>query len=175
MISQKRYAVWLVPSEPHFSTLQQLIKEIAIEVGSVCFSPHATIVSGIRKVRENPITLLASRFKPIRICVNHVGMKDVMFRSLYLELDQNEKLMELRRQCLLAFSLDTRNWGPHVSLLYGIYSDAQKYGLLEKAKKCIPKSIVFDRLQLWRTDGPVQAWSPVYQTPLGEIRKSSVE
>ena len=110
-----QYYYWLIPDEPHRSKLQQIIHRFSKIYQSPVFAPHITIGTGNKIIPfvKSP-TIPNIRFE----CVT---TEHSYFRSLYFKCETSTPLLSLWKQ----FG-GTEPFVPHLSLIYGSFSQARE-------------------------------------------------
>jgi 2'-5' RNA ligase len=147
--------VWLAPAEHDATLLRKPIEQAASLLGSPAFPPHVTMCT------EPAVTKLAAvgplRDLPLSVTFTRLGFGDDYFRGCYLEAADDARLRELQARCVAALGGEApRNYPPHLSIAYGVLNEQQRTAVARLVE--LPRTLTFDRLELWTSDGPVSSW-----------------
>lgn len=137
------------------------------------FAPHLTVVADIfatdteRRDIEQKIEVLADKNGAFPLALTGYGYKDETYRCLYLLADAPQ----LRELYTTATDLFPQVKGehfqamPHLSVLYGDFSEADKRALIEE-HPIQPLDVAVDSLDLYLTNDPVDSWRLIRSFPL---------
>lgn len=138
---------------------------MAEEYNASIFEPHVTLLSGAMQSEEDVIRRaekLVSGRKSFPITLRTIDYQDFYFRTLFVKADKTEPLQELYDQAYDIFKMkDTPSYMPHLSLLYGNFSQAVKEKIIEAIGRDQTTQFIADRIHLFKTDGEVNAWYKV--------------
>ena len=164
------YHLFLEPTGDVAAELARIIATLAREYNGPVFVPHITVAARILAGdgEENlaaKTEILAKECSPFSLTLGDVGMENAFFLALYMQIQKTDALETLHARANELFSLsDVSPYVPHVSLLYGNFSQAEKelvptFSLL---KGC---SFLVDRVYLYRTEGETKDWRKVREFP----------
>ena len=134
------YSLWLEPPPALASTSAGFITRYAGASGGRCptFDPHVTIAGGFvgteAQAKEKSAAIvasLASAFGPLRCDAMEVSAGTRFHQCVYLRMVPTEQLANAHALAARAFGLEPGNGGgapymPHLSLVYGQLTDAQR-------------------------------------------------
>lgn len=142
-----QYYYWLIPDEPHRSTLQRMIHRFSKIYQRPTFTPHITIGTGYT------IPASLASFATPNIHFACVSTEHSYFRSLYFKCSPSPALLPLWE----AFGGE-EPFIPHLSLVYGHFSQARERDWCSSTplyEQCVPCSTIWvvrgsKRVQDWR-------------------------
>ena len=157
------HSLWLLPSPTLFGKLEQQIEQFALEFQAPLFLPHLTLASkikGEKTVLLDHCKKLASKVMPLETMVEGIGMEDEYFRCLYFRMNCDLAILQAQKTAIEFFDLKpTTTFNPHLSLLYGHFSEEQKRLAIQRNIIQFPFTISFDRLCLVNTQQEVENWN----------------
>ena len=186
------YSLWLEPPPALASTSAGFIARYAGASGGRCptFDPHVTLAGGFvgteAQAREKSAAIVASlaaAFGPLRCDAMEVSAGTRFHQCVYLRVVPTEQLANAHALAARAFGLEPGNGGgapymPHLSLVYGQLTDAQREDARRDAETALlgndaanvaDASFVAAEVTLWRTDIEdltCESWSRVARNPL---------
>lgn len=164
----KGYSLWLMPTGKVYDKRSNLIKRLAGEHNAPIFEPHVTLISEVmgsendvlRKVEQ----LVLGR-KSFPITLRTIDYQDFYFRTLFVKADKTEPLQKLHDQACEIFEMkNIPSYMPHLSLLYGNFSQAAKEQIIETIGKNLSARFIVDKIYLFKTDGEVKSWYKVKES-----------
>ena len=156
-------SLWLVPSEPARTELELLISRLGRRLGCPPFAPHVTVAFWDRAAPpaaiEAAAAALARETRPVDATLVRVAAGCRFFQCVLAHLGDSAELRAPNAAVQRAFG--TANlYEPHLSLVYGDLPDATRRAVaLEAGALLAGRALTLDRLQLWDTRGPVDAWA----------------
>ncbi len=123
---------WLVPEPTVFARLSRKIADLAREHGAQPFAPHLTVASRPLEDEAGLISLAdrAALREPIELTATGLDWRDDFFRTLFIGVGPDERLLDLRGFLLKEAAIHPwEPFFPHVSLLYKGLSPAKKKAL----------------------------------------------
>ncbi len=156
------YTIWLQPSGDVAYQLQERINKLSKKYDTPSFEPHVTLISGLERSETEMKALLntlAASVSPFELTLNKAGYRDTFYQSLFIYVQKDKVLNELRRRsCRLFDYSEPNSYTPHLSLLYGKLSRNEKERILNTIGRefYIPFSV--KSLVLMRTDGEPHHW-----------------
>jgi 2'-5' RNA ligase len=186
------YSLWLEPPPALASTSAGFIARYAGASGGRCptFDPHVTLAGGFvgteAQAKEKSAAIvasLASAFGPLRCDAMEVSAGTRFHQCVYLRMVPTEQLANAHALAARAFGLEPGNGGgapymPHLSLVYGQLTDAQREDARRDGETALlgnelanvaDASFVAAEVTLWRTDIEdltCESWSRVDRYPL---------
>jgi 2'-5' RNA ligase len=129
---EKHISYWLMPSEPFFTQLQDLINSLAEKCNSPVFAPHVTVYSGPghEKNCNRILDKAVSGIGPISLDIRGVRHSPVYTKTLFVEFQPDPTLSDLSNR-LRHYSEEPSGYilKPHLSLLYKHSSDQERQAL----------------------------------------------
>ena len=166
--------MWLVPdrSASVYARLRRLIVELAQRFGTPPFDPHVTLLGGLDaplgSVRRD-LARLAPSLRPCEIRLGEVVSRGEYFQRLVAVVESTPDVTAAHERAKAVFAGHRPAYRPHLSLAYGSLTEAQTAVLCDLANASGVMGTRFTPagLELWRTDGPVEAWVCVAALRLG--------
>lgn len=176
MTDSATYSLWLEPSGDIAYKLQERIKSLSKKHGTPLFTPHVTLLGGLESSETELIPLtntLASSVKPFELKLTKAGYLDTFYQSLFIHVQQNPQLKELRNNtCRLFDCTDKEKYMPHLSLLYGNLSQKQKEKILNIVGREFYIRFPVKNMVLMQTDGTPDQWRKVHTAVFKQPQKS---
>ena len=161
MISRipRGYWIWGQFDTQSTKLLNSFYLKVNNELNGPNFDVHLTI-SGPFPYEENAHTKifenLSKKFVKLNIQLNNIEYTSEFFRSLFIDVAENETLNNLKNPIDNSFKIDKVEYSPHISLFYGIEDVAIKINMANKLK--IPKNVTLDRLSIVKVDEESKSW-----------------
>ena len=86
-------SIWLCPDYENELYLQNIINNLSHNYNSPIFSPHCTLVSGLKFDKyelENIIDISIQNIEPIIVKSNRIGFANILWKTLFIELIQRK-------------------------------------------------------------------------------------
>ncbi len=153
--------------------LAGIITKLAVEYNAPVFSPHVTVLAKISNGSTEDLIQKAQEFaktlSPFTLTLGRLGTENTYFKSLYFHVKEQTEIRVLHAQALDHFFMDDEApYLPHLSLLYGNYSQEQKQKSIESLALPSEHSFVVQSLYLYKTEGEVHDWQLIQEFPFGE-------
>ncbi|OGZ35928.1 MAG: hypothetical protein A3I88_03945 [Candidatus Portnoybacteria bacterium RIFCSPLOWO2_12_FULL_39_9] len=117
-----QYSIWIIPPEPIFSQLKNVIKKLSEKYDSPIFEPHMTLLGNINQNLpdiEQKLTELASRTNKLELSLGPISFSATYFQSVFVRVNSTAQLMQLNLDAKKLFNMENKVFMPHISLLYG--------------------------------------------------------
>jgi len=166
-ITASGHSLWLLPPEPQRTRLATLMQDLARAHDAPIFPPHITLLGQLpdRDPLETTATL-ASRLVPMTLTLGAYGHEQVATRWLYRYVNPTHELTWAHAAALGSFPhAPFTQFTPHLSLLYGEF-DAARRDAIMAAHPVSDEVFTSSRLELWKTEGPVEDWQGIGSFPL---------
>lgn len=161
----KGYSIWLMPTGEAYDKFASIIKQLAKQYSAPLFQPHITLLGEIIGSEEEIIERtqqLASVQKSFRITLQALDYQDYYFRTLFVKAKLNKSLQTLHNRAKELFNMqDIPQYMPHLSLLYGNFSQSVKNKIIETIGRDFSEQFIVDKIHLFKTDGEVGSWYKV--------------
>jgi len=148
------YSLWFMPAKDQKVLLENKIKTLANQHGGPKFDPHVTLLSSFF---DDESTLLyktknlSKKIRSFEIIFDQVRYLNEFFRSLFIEIKFSEELKSVRSTAAKEFGWKDKNYIPHLSLMYGNYSDQIKINIIKKMG-ALPKILTVNKIYLVHND-----------------------
>ena len=159
------YHLFFEPTGKLQEELSTIIKKLASEFGGPVFTPHVTLLAQLPA--EDPHVLvektkiLAGTLAPFSISLGRVETRESYFKAVFVLVEKSEMLQKAHMRASEIFSMKEHVYEPHLSLLYGHYSEESKREAIKTFDVPTGSSIQIDRIHLYKTEGEVRAWEKI--------------
>ncbi|KAK6932747.1 2',3'-cyclic-nucleotide 3'-phosphodiesterase [Dillenia turbinata] len=132
------YSVWALPPGNVKERLKKLMSGLRSEFGGPEFHPHITVVGAISLTESDAIQKLKTScdgLKAYTASVAKVATGTFFYQCVFLLLQTTPEVMEASARCTSHFGYKkSAPYVPHLSLLYGDFSDEEKKKAQQKAE-----------------------------------------
>lgn len=136
LMLSRGYSLWLMPSGEVYERFTYLIKRLAQEYNGPIFQPHVTLLGEFTQSEEEVIKLtqdLIADQKPFPVTLRQIDYQDFHFRALFVIAEITEPLLSLHSRAKQIFGMQNiPPYMPHLSLLYGNYSNDVKEKIISE-------------------------------------------
>lgn len=178
-----QFSLWATPApdSPLRTRLASVISELSAKYGTPPFDPHVTVLGGFgepQRLSEEEVfsrsRALCKALKPYTCRVKELSAGSAYFQCVYLLMEKTDEVMQPYTQACAAFGAGSKDYMPHLSLIYGNLATEQK----EEAKQFVTAGsndllrdteFMVSSLQLWRTEGGdklMTTWEKLADIPL---------
>jgi 2'-5' RNA ligase len=158
----KGCSLWLMPTDKAYDKFSDLIKRLTEEYNSPLFEPHVTLLGEMTQSDEEVIKRAEQLVRGQRsfpITLRTVDYQDFYFRTLFVRADRSEPLVALHNRAREEFEMqDIPPYMPHLSLLYGNFSQAVKESIIAAIGREQPAEFMVNSVHLFKTDGEANTW-----------------
>lgn len=165
MANRATYSLWLEPSGQISFKLQERIKKLSKEHDTPLFSPHVTLLGGVKSTETEMIPLtntLASYVEPFELELTKAGYLDTFYQSLFIHVKETDELKKLRKNACRLYDIEDDGYMPHLSLLYGNFSQKKKEEILNMIGREFYIRFPVEKISLMQTDGKPDKWQKVH-------------
>lgn len=168
----------MVPKGAALDTFQAAITKWAGVFGSPTFIPHVTLVAGLM----DPVDQVTQRTRavaagitPFAARVKSVTSGSMYFQSVYARLesdtDVGAAIVAANKAAQLALTPGKLvDYMPHLSLVYGDFTDADKVEAIRELDKALSGlEFNIESVQVWSTQGEVSEWYLVDDIPFSAV------
>ena len=155
----KGYWIWGQFDANTTDLINSLYEEINNKVNGPNFDIHLTISGPFNYYEEKQkeiFEVISSNFNQIDLQLNGINKTDEFFRSLFIDVAQNEDLNNLKNCIDNNLSINSFDYCPHISLFYGIEDDVIKNEIIKSFKT--PKSAIMDKISIVKVDEEIKSW-----------------
>lgn len=172
MPSSEKYSLWLRPFGDVAFSIQQRIEKLSEKYNSPSFEPHVTLLSGMRYGETELVQLtdtLAGALSPFDILLTKAGYRDKFYQALFAHVKKSDALMNAYRTALQLFDCEEHEeFIPHLSLMYGNFSQEEKERILSIIGREFHIRFQVHSLLLVKTEGMPDQWEKIH---LAEFKK----
>ena len=154
----KGYWIWGQFDANTTDLINSLYEEINNKVNGPNFDIHLTISGPFNYYEEKQkeiFEVISSNFNQIDLQLNGINKTDEFFRSLFIDVAQNEDLNNLKNCIDNNLSINSFDYCPHISLFYGIEDDVIKNEIIKSFKT--PKSAIMDKISIVKVDEEIKS------------------
>ncbi len=160
------FHLWIVPTGAVGDRLAGVIAGLSTRYHGPVFDPHLTLLGrleGEEGVLVDRTRQLVCARQPFEVRLEAPGYEAQYFRCLFLPVAPSPPLLDTHRRAMQIFNAQSRSaFDPHVSLLYGLFSERMKQEIIKALPPDLPPSFSVSRFQLIRADSPnPQNWQAV--------------
>lgn len=162
-----KYSLWIVPKDEAGKNIQSTIDTLAASYDAPRFDPHLTLVANILiendeqyQELDTRITQLAQSIGHFSITLATYGYTDEEFRCLFLKAQDNPAIDEAYKTATQFFpQVQQEHFRalPHLSILYGHYTAAQKE-IAIRTLPSEPTTFEVTSIDLYKTNSPISSW-----------------
>lgn len=117
-----KYSIWIIPPEPLYTKLKNIIDNLSKDFNGPSFEPHMTILGDIdadlTDIKAKAHTL-ASTIDKLDLSTGTVSFSTTYFQSVFVRITSTAALMQLNLNAKQLFNMPDSVFMPHISLLYG--------------------------------------------------------
>jgi 2'-5' RNA ligase len=168
----KGYWIWGQFDANATDSITSLYQEINNKLNGPNFDIHLTISGPFNYDEEKQkeiFELISSKFNEIDLQFKGISKTDEFFRSLFIDVAQNENLNNLKEYIDKNFNINSFEYYPHISLFYGIESDSVKNNMIRKLK--VPKSAIMDKISIVKVDEEIKSWEVLKSYSLFKLKQ----
>ena len=168
----KGYWIWGQFDTNSTDLINSLYQEINNKLNGPNFDIHLTISGPFSYDKEKQKEIfedLSIRFTEIDLQLKGINKTDEFFRSLYIDVAQNENLNNLKVDIDNNLNINPSEYFPHISLFYGIEDDANKNEIIRKFKA--PKSAIMDKISIVKVDEEIKSWEVLKTYSLFKLKQ----
>jgi 2'-5' RNA ligase len=130
------YHLWVKPRGEVYNTLAQTIDHLARELAAPVFEPHITLLANLgldEQERLRRTSELAARLRPWPVVLTEPSYRADYFRCLFMLVDPTPPVLESHALAAKLFDrVEVEPYMPHVSLVYGSYSETRKREVIRR-------------------------------------------
>ena len=165
---KEKYSLWFMPEGSVYNKFETFIKDIAKKYNAPTFKPHVTLIGGItdKDVFEKS-ELLSKKIKPFTIKIVKASFMFDYYRCVLALAEKNPEIMNAAKNAREIFTeYNKREYIPHLSLLYGEFSEEIKQKIVKELGDIIAKFEVRD-IKLVTGGNVPEKWTVVKEHKLG--------
>ncbi len=160
------YSLWIIPPAPVYEKISVLIERFSKRFNTSRFEPHLTLLGGLDGKEEelnNKTKDFSKLCQPLTITLQRCDFLHQYFRCLFINVNQTPALVRSYAEaCRIFEKMPDLLFSPHISLMYGEISRAQKYSLIyDEIGESVDLSFKAAGVNLMKTEGEVKYWKRV--------------
>ena len=177
MQETESYALWLLPGGELYDGLARIIADLSRKHGAPEFEPHVTLLSHIPGA-EGAVAAhcerLADRIEPYSIRLTKLDQLNEYYRCLFVRVLETPAVVGANSEARDVFGLQQGPpYMPHLSLLYGDFSEATKHRIIESLRKSWDLEFSVDRFHLIDGRGGPADWRRLKEFALRRAKPPS--
>ena len=157
------YSLWLIPEPTLNKKLKLIIDTLADKYKGPKFPPHITLSHDFKYEKldfKKKIKNIVSQIQPFNVFFKKLNYKNEFFESLFLDVQIDKSLHSARRIASKNLKCEEKNYNPHLSLLYGDYSETEKHKIVSSISS-IPNLFLVDRIFLAHNNEVKLKWKVI--------------
>ena len=166
----KGYWIWGQFDATTSDLITSLYQRINNKLNGPNFDIHLTISGPFKYDKEKQketFKAICSKFNQIDLQLKGISKTDEFFRSLFIDVAQDENLNNLKDYIDNNFNIQSFEYCPHISLFYGIEDDVIKDEIIRKYKA--PKTAIMDKISIVKVDEEINSWEVLKSYSLFEL------
>jgi 2'-5' RNA ligase len=169
-----RCAVWIPPTGAGLQIIEDLIRKVQKHSYAPSPRPHLTLLKGIERTRDSAelkLKKLAQNLRPFDMRLGAIDWRQEYFRALFVTVESNADLTDANRAAHTIFEMNPPEpFEPHISLVYGDFSDERRRQLVRESGKVPDVTFTADRVQLVTAARgiPLAEWRVLAEYSLGD-------
>lgn len=167
-MSKKRYAIWYEPTEAVYDELKKIILDLSKKYNSPIFEPHITLLPGgcelDKKVVIEKLNNIVKRTKPFKTTFVKLNQLDEYFKSIFIEVEKTKDLINFANNIQKEVNgAIAQNYIPHLSILYGKFSNDEKEETIKLLGRNYTKSFTLNKVDIieYEFNQPPETWKKV--------------
>ncbi|RMH07016.1 MAG: hypothetical protein D6704_05905 [Nitrospirae bacterium] len=175
--AKHRYHLWLIPETQVASRVKAVIDHLSETWHAPRFAPHLTLWGGIEGEHvqvQLAASRLASTLAPLSLEIAAPAYGMEYFRCVYLRVVETPALRQAHTQARTLFGCrEATTFSPHISVLYGRYSDTVKQRVVATLSNWCGITFETRELSLIRSESEdPQDWHVIATFPLSRRPES---
>lgn len=171
MVQQSPYYLWLKPDHAGYQQFAELINSLSQRFGTPRFEPHITLLSRLlgTEAQLTPLILqLTTHRTPFTVRCAGIRFTDDYFRCLFVSVKSDSALSSLYRDAKSVIpNQDDRAFQPHISLMYGDISVAEKQAIAAELGEWNSVEFRIAGVSLYSAIGGPEEWRQIREFSFG--------
>lgn len=164
-MARNLYSLWLIPAGESHKILSGEIKRLSKKYRTPSFDPHITLLTDIEE-EKNDVLLrtseLAKHTRSFLIKFGKIGYAQEYLRALFLEVEQSREIMYLNAAVRKLFGRESDPpYFPHLSLIYGDFSNSLKEKIIKEIKLKRDLAFVVKSMSVYSSAPEVRRWKKI--------------
>ncbi len=158
-------SIWLCPDYNNELYLQNVINCLSDIHNSLSFSPHCTLVSGIKSNKhelENIIDNSIDNIGPIIVKSKKISYTNILWKTVFIELVVSKDLKSLQNSIFteIKSNIDYK-FDPHISLIYKLMTNDIKKEIINSLH--LKNSFKMDKIVAVKTGQNILDWKIIVE------------
>ena len=149
------YHLWLKPSGSAYDLFAQTIRELAQELNAPPFEPHITLLGRLDGIEPEHIERtreLADELQPFEVVFTGPRYGNEHFQCVFMRVRETPAIMNANILARHHFRHANETYMPHLSLVYGLYSEATKKAVISRLRPELASSFQANEIYLIKAD-----------------------
>lgn len=163
-----KYSIWIIPPQPLFNELNEIIKNLSAEYNGPVFESHMTILGSIDRELsdiQKAVEIAAEHTKKLNLTLGPVSFSTTYFQSVLVRVNSTAQLMQLNLDVKKILNVENNVFMPHISLMYGNH-DMKTREDVATTVKLQDTSFVASEIVIIPEKPEPSEWKPVVTIPL---------
>ena len=129
------HSLWFKPTGRTFDVLTEVVERFARESGATPFDPHVTLLGNLEGTEDEILRrseALARQLRRFEIELTEPASGQEHFQCVFMRVRETAPVMDANSQARQAFNQAPGKYMPHLSLVYGSFSDARKREIIAR-------------------------------------------
>lgn len=166
-MTNMKYSVWIIPPQPVFDELNEVIKDLSVEYNGPVFKPHMTILGSIDRELsdiQKAVETVAKNTKKLNLSLGPVSFSTTYFQSVLVRVDSTAQLMQLNLDIKKLLDIENNVFMPHISLMYGNHDMEIREKIAAKIK-LQSNSFIATEIVIIPEKSEPKEWEPITTIP----------
>jgi 2'-5' RNA ligase len=163
------YHLWFKPQGAAYEVLARTIRDLAGALEVPAFEPHVTLLAYLNGTEEDHVRRageLAGRLQPCEFALTEAAYFDEHFRCLFMLVAPTPAVMACHAAAAKVFGKPEEAYMPHVSLLYGSFTESRKREIIAALPEDVRTSFVVTSVVLLKAEGlEPKDWHEIAEFP----------
>jgi len=170
-MSKKRIAkgfwIWGQFSQQSRAEIEAMKEKTNSILNGPSFEAHITLSGPLfeasKKNTEELYKISNENYK-FTICSEGLCFRDKFFQALFIKIQKEKKLTDLKKLIDKSLKLKSNEFFPHISLFYGIATKQSKEKVIKRLST--PKEFMLESISLVDVDENINSWKVIERFPL---------
>jgi len=163
MVDEKRISkgfwVWGQFDEASTEIITNFYEKVNGALNGPRFDVHLTLsgpILDLKNSQKSKLYKLTKLLSSVKLQAEDIGMKDHFFQSLFIKINNNSDLKNLKSQIDGELNLEDKKYFPHISLYYGNADKDSRISSVDGLR--LPKEVVLDKISIVKVDEEIKSW-----------------
>lgn len=163
------HSLWISPRGVAGDVFNAIVHDVSETFETPYFPPHVTLLAQVLQPQSEVVAItreLAGEFSPFQIELLAPATTDDYFRSLFISVEPGSVLLAAHGLAKELFRAPEEPYMPHLSLLYGDLSEAEKRKVIARVGVGFPIGFAAEAIDVYATAGAPEDWRLIESVPL---------